>query len=128
MFSCFQSPSPTPPPEKKTPLSGVASALKGVEFIAQHIRKADKDTEVSGEGTEGGELEGGRAVQEAPPLGRRVEEQGRLFRQPSHHRTTECHVKVFLQSFGLSNVWQGFSDPDDLLPSTSPGRKTSVHF
>ena len=42
-----QTPSPTPPPEKKTPLSGVASALKGVEFIAQHIRKADKDTEVS---------------------------------------------------------------------------------
>ena len=38
-------------PEKKTPLSGVASALKGVEFIAQHIRKADKDTEVSEGGT-----------------------------------------------------------------------------
>ena len=45
-----QTPSPTPPPEKKTPLSGVASALKGVEFIAQHIRKADKDTEVSERG------------------------------------------------------------------------------
>ena len=48
-----QTPSPTPPPEKKTPLSGVASALKGVEFIAQHIRKADKDTEVSEGGTNG---------------------------------------------------------------------------
>ena len=46
--SVIQTPSATPPPEKKTPLSGVASALKGVEFIAQHIRKADKDTEVSG--------------------------------------------------------------------------------
>ena len=58
----LQTPSPTPPPEKKTPLSGVASALKGVEFIAQHIRKADKDTEVSGKGEmkfSGGNKEGG---------------------------------------------------------------------
>ena len=31
----------------------MASALKGVEFIAQHIRKADKDTEVSEGGTKG---------------------------------------------------------------------------
>ena len=32
--------------EGRQPLSQVASALKGVEFIAQHIKKADKDTEV----------------------------------------------------------------------------------
>ena len=33
-------------PKKKQPLSQAAAALKGVEFIAQHIKKADKDTEV----------------------------------------------------------------------------------
>ena len=33
-------------PRRKTPLTGVASALKGVEFIAKHIKKADKDIEV----------------------------------------------------------------------------------
>ena len=32
--------------QPKKPLSQVASALKGVEFIAQHIKKADRDTEV----------------------------------------------------------------------------------
>ena len=32
--------------QQQQPLSQVASALKGVEFIAQHIKKADKDTEV----------------------------------------------------------------------------------
>ncbi len=30
----------------KQPLSQVADALKGVEFIAQHIKKADRDIEV----------------------------------------------------------------------------------
>jgi hypothetical protein len=45
------SPTPPPPPPR-IPLTNVASALKGVEFIAQHIKKADKDTEVSEARTE----------------------------------------------------------------------------
>jgi len=32
---------------KRKPLTQMASALRGVEFIAQHIKKADKDREVS---------------------------------------------------------------------------------
>jgi hypothetical protein len=32
---------------RRPPLGQVAGALKGVEFIAQHIKKADKDREVS---------------------------------------------------------------------------------